>query len=328
MANVTRFTAEVADVLDDPTLQQYTQEEIARHGDRQLRSLHRTMVDGNKEWSNFTIALQKEAALEPLDNVFDYRLPVWVEAVRRVYTRLNDPASQSTFSPYRWTTGGARIGDEIQKSCVPFNQRGGRSGRWWWEGSNTLRLYEFADPQELLVDVVVRPPAMFKGKIATAHADTDKFYLPTPSVGTVDIEEGAYINAEWQITETANANAVHFGMIRRCVYSNASAIFAAARVHEIALDVALPNVIAADDVVETILPFPDQHMRVLVLGTARACMQKKAKLKGLEATIGEYQTELQKFTTYAATPRDTRGPTRWKPRDTRVPPAMRRWGWN
>lgn len=304
--NTTQFLQEVSDLLDNKDARIYPEDEIVRHGDRQLRGLYRTLVESNKQYSNYMMGVQKEVALEPADSVFDYRLPSWVMAVVRVWLRGGSPASESTFNMYAWTSGAAQLGLQVPKSA----QDG--CPRWQWQGSNTLRLLGYGEAQELVLEVVVRPARMFKGKIATANASASKFYLPTPVYGTVEVEEGAYINSDWQVTGTANANATQYGDVRRCVYSNAAVIEAAVRYHELTMDSAFTVALAQADTIETILPLPDEHTRLLVLLTARACFQKKGNMKGLEATQGEMLIEQQRFMQYATPPRDTAGPTEWK----------------
>lgn len=319
--NTTQFLLEVADLLDDPSSRIYPEAERIRSGDRQLRGLYRTLVEANKQFSNYTMGVQKEVALESIDNVFDYRLPSWVMAVVRVWIRGGSPASESTFNLYAWTSGAAQLGLEIQK--------GGQWGepQWKWQGSNTLRLLNFSEAQELVLEVVVRPAPMFKGVIATENPSTSRLYLPAPSYGTVDLEEGSYVNSDWQVTGTANTNATQFGEVRRCVYSNAATVVAAVRYHELVLDSAWPVALAQGDTIETILALPDEHTRLLVLLTARACFQKKGNMKGLEATQGEMLVEMQRFTQFATPPRDSAGPTKWaRPRPTTGQMGWRGWG--
>lgn len=314
--NTSQFLTEVADVLDDPDSEMYPAEEIVRHGNRQLRGLYRTLVESNKQYSNFTMAVQAEVALEPIDNIFDYRLPNWVMAVTRVWIRNGSATSEPNLSLYSWTPGAAQLGNEIPKVGNEVSQR------WSWQGNSTVRLHNFSSAQELVLEVVVRPASMAKAKIATENASTSKLYLP-PSLnyGEIDLEEGAYINSDWQVTTTANTNATHYGDIRRCVYSTPSAISSGSRYVELTFDAAWTNALVQNDVVETVLALPDEHTRVLVLLAARACFQKKGNLKGLEAIQGELLQEQTRFSQYATPPRDSRGPSEWKQRN---PYALRR----
>lgn len=323
--NTSQYLAEVADVLDDPASKMYSAAAIVRHGDRQLRGLYRTLVESNKQYSNFTIGIQKEVALEPIDNVFDYRLPSWVMAVTRVWIRQGAGATETSVSLYLWTSGAAQLGQEIRRRGAAQE----RTPAWSWQGSNTLRLHNFGEAQELAIEVAVRPPKMLKGLIGTANASASKFYLPsTPSYGDIEIEAGAYINSDWQVTGTATANALHYGQIRRCVYSDANALDGLARVHELTMDAAFTNVLAQGDTIETVLPLPDEHTRVLVLLAARACLQQKGNIKGLESIQGELLQEMARFAQFATPPRDTAGPTTYKRQDGAVAQNGWGWGWN
>lgn len=308
--NTSQFLTEVSDVLDDPNSEMYAAEEIIRHGDRQLRGLYRTLVESNKQYSNFTMAVQSSVALEPIDNIFDYRMPTWIMAVTRVWIRNGTATSETSFSPYLWTSGGAQQGSEIPKVAAEAAQR------WSWQGSNTVRLHNFSEAQELLLEVVVRPAKMCKAKIASELLINSSLYLPpTASYGELELEEGAYINSEWQVTTTANLNATHYGEIRRCIYSNAATIAGGLRFNKLDFDADFSNPLEQDDVVETVLALPDEHTRVLVLLTARSCFQKKGNLKALEAIQAELLQEQSRFSQYATPPRDSRGPSDWKRRN-------------
>lgn len=319
--NVSEYLAELGDVLDDPASVEFPAEALMRHGDRQLRGLYRTLVQSNKQHSNCSICVQKEVANEPIDGVFDYRLPSWVLAVTRVWERNGSPLSQSTLSPYLWTVGGAQIGREIPKGV--FGDKNGDLLRWSWDGSNTLRLSKTDQALELILNVTVRPPRMAKVKLATAPSGQAALYLPpTPTFGQYDLEEGSYINSTWQVTETKTTNAATYGESRRCIYSNAATIVASVRRHELKFDANWTSTLETDDIVETLVPLPDEHCRLLVLLAARACFQQKGNMKGLAAIQQELSEEGQKFMTYATPPRDTRGPTEYR-RNTTHPTLNR-----
>lgn len=305
--NTSQYLTEVADVLDDPDSEMYPAEEVIRHGDRQLRGLYRTLVESNKQYSNFTMAVRASVALEPLDNIFDYRLPSWVMAVTRIWIRNGTATSEPNLSLYQWTAGEVQLGSEILKTGREYDPR------WGWQGSGTIRLYNFSAAQELVLEVVVRPAKMCKAKISTAPPDASSLYLPAvPNYGALELEEGAYINSDWEVTDTANANAVYFGESRRCIYSNAATIDALVRYNKLSFDSPFSGTIAQGDTVETVLALPDEHTRILVLLAARACLQKKGNLKGIEAIQGELLQEQTRFSMYASPPRDARGPSEWK----------------
>lgn len=305
--NTSQFLAEVADVLDDPDMDVYSTAEIIRHGDRQLRGLYRTLVESNKDYSNFTMAVQKESALNPMVNVFEYRLPTWVMAVTRVWIRNGNAASEPNLSIYTWTANSAQIGSEIPKR--------GREDepRWDWQGSSTLRLLRFSEAQELLLSVVVRPSRMAKAQIDTGTGSTTTLFLPpTMSYGEGETEEGAYINSDWEVTATATTNGTSYGDVRRCIYNDPAFIQSSVRYHQLTFDSAFTTALVQGDTVETVLALPDEHTRVLVLMTARACFQKKGNLPALQAIQDELLSEQARFQAFATPPRDSRGPSEWK----------------
>lgn len=303
--NVSGFVSECSDLLDDPKNTLYPIATLIRAGDRQLRGLFRTLTETNSEYSNFSMCIQKEAATKVFDATWEYRLPTWIVNVVGVYYRLNEATSESTFSPYKWTTlGTAAKGNKIPKHAAVGLPH------WSWQGNHTLRLEKFTTAQELVIEVAARPPKMVKGKIATANTSQSAFYMPpTPSFGELEIEEGAYINAEFQVTSTSNVNATQYGDIRRCIYSNASTIVSSTRYHELTMDAAWTATLAVDDVIESVLAIPDEHTRLLVLRVGMACAQKRNNTALMKAIMTEMPSEEQKFKDYATPPRDKGGPT-------------------
>ena len=111
----------VRDRLDDnntnAVLRKWTDTEITRHFDEQGRVMFRRMIHSNKEWSNMTVHLQDSNAKTIAKNIYEWRLPTWIEAVTKVYERKTGSTSESTFSPYLWSpTTGVDLGREIPKS--------------------------------------------------------------------------------------------------------------------------------------------------------------------------------------------------------------------
>lgn len=298
------FIAEVQDVLDDAGAKRYPVETIVRNGDRQMRSMFRQMAVANKDYSNFTYCAKSTEAISPFKGTFEFRLPTWIECVSRVNYRLETAAVQTSFSPYRWTQNIVSIGKEIPREGRDPNPR------WSWEGNHTLKLWNLGLVPELVIQCVKLPPKMFYGKIQTVAAQ-GSMYLPSPIYGEVEIEEGAYINSDWQVTTTAATNATHFGDVRRCIYSNAATIVVTTRQHELIFDSNWTVALAQNDALQTVLPIPDEQTRYLVLRTALACMQKKNAQVGIAAISGELSEESARFKN-TIQPRDRSGPRRWK----------------
>jgi len=308
--NVSQFIAEVQDVLDDSSAAKYPIASIVRHGDRQLRGLYRTMLDANKEYSNFTMCVDGASAIQLMSNVWEYRLPTWVMACCRVYRRDSDPASTPTFSPYKWSPlGSVRQGMEIPKWVA-----NDRLLHWSWEGNNTLRVWNQSTAQDLILRVAVRPAKMFKGRIASPAAafETNIINLPSPIYGETELEEGAYINSDWQVSATGQDIGLHLGEIRRCIYSDASVVYGPTRITQITVDSGFSTWLQTYDTVETLVMLPDEHCRYLVLRAAQACFQKKNNIPGMRAIQPELAEEGSKFMTYAGGPRDARGPSVYK----------------
>lgn len=324
---VSGFLDEMRDILDDANKAKFPDATVMRIGDRQLRDMFRTLVQGNKEFSNFTMSVNATAAAEVLDNVFEYRLPTWIMHVAKVSLRSADPTTEATFSPYRWTgASNAKIGTEIPK-FVDNDRR----PRWTWEGNHTLRLHNYTSAQSLVLNVVVRPSPLVTFAIDRVHQSTSKLYLPAQlTLGTVDLEEGAFVNAEFKVTSTVSGSSAAIGAVRRCVYSTPNSQSQGARLHELTFDAGFGAVLAQGDTVESLIPLPDEHTYFLVLKTAQAAFIRKPNITALQSISASLLRAERDFHAYA-TSRDRQGPSYLKSGNNMRPlrdPDRPYYGWS
>lgn len=316
---VSEFLDRLQDVVDDDDGHtNYPDEQRIRELDQQVRSMWRQLVDGNKEHGNFTFALQKESARKLMRNVFEWRLPSWAYSVVRVYRRSDTAggASEPNLSLYLWT---APSDDVALQNEIPKGRQQ-RGPYWEWQGSSTLRLYGYTVAPELVVWCAKLPPRILVATLAQSHSPSSAvaLYLPgTLQYGNVDLEEGAYINADLQVVNTNGATDLHVGSIRRCIYSNPAVIVSGARLHELTFDAAYPANLVLGDKLESVLPIMDAHCRYLVLRVAMALFQKKANKEGLAAIASDLGTEARMFSDFALS-RDSNGPY-WFKRRTGAP---------
>ena len=273
-----------------------------------------------------TVHLQDSNAKTIAKNIYEWRLPTWIEAVTKVYERKTGSTSESTFSPYLWSpTTGVDLGREIPKSD------NGRRDGWTWEGNHTLRLWNWTTVPELTICVAALPAPMFKARIATAYADATGAYLPPAlDVGTFYFEEGRYINADVQCSSTDSIVSTNLGEIRRVIYSRSNAVSGGSRYLELRFDSVWNATLAANDYIETMLPVPDIHANYLTLKVVAACATKKWNVDLLRSLQAEMNEEAMAFQEYAEGPRDKAGPY-FKKTTTRSGgqgyDANRRWTW-
>lgn len=318
----------VRDSLDDNnvnvSLRKWTDAEITRHIDLQLLAMFRRMVHSSKEWSNMILGVQGLAARTIFQNTYEWRLPTWVEAVVAVYYRTGNTTGP-TASQYLWTdAAGVQLGKIIEKS-TPENRRG-----WTWEGNHTLRLWDWASsPPALSLRVAAQPHPLFRAKLTTVYPKATGFYLPTPQIGSVGLEEGRYTNADVQVVETASGTSTNLGAIRRCVWSLPNSVSSGTRYNEIFVDEAWPVELAQNDIVESVLPISELHTRLLVLRVVQACGVKFSNLPLQRYIADELRGEEAAFMEYAEPPRDKAGPY-WRSSSSRSRGPYnpdRPWGW-
>lgn len=335
--NVSQILQRIRDQVDDPipvASRTYSDLEIIRHVDEQLRQMYRTMMTSSLEWSNLCLGLSDANKRTLFTDTFEWRLPTWIEKVVKVYRRNpTDATTELTFSPYNWTSTPNQLGMEIPKT-----DPGRRSG-WSWEGNHTFRVWNWNQSLDLILLCATLPPPVFKATLTAAHgtpSDT-ALYLPA-AVGASDLgdflsfaEEGRHVNAEIEVVGTADAADLKLGEVRRCIYSKV-VDDSGTRRHELKFDAAFSSVFAVGDTVETRIPIPEIHTRLLILKVVNACAVKKFNTD-LQRSIGaEMGLELGQFAEYAKGPRDSSGPF-FKTRGTRVgasrydPDRYPRYGW-
>lgn len=332
--NISTAITIVRDHLDDPQSVKYTDREIVRHVDEQARVMFRKQTQQNRDWHNFSLCIQKENAREIFGGTFEWQMPTWIDRVIQVYERDGSATAESTYSPYLWTaSNGVRFGRKIDR-INPTN--GGDRPGWSWDGQHTLRLWRFTSAPELVLLVTKVPPPMFKVNLLSAYADASGAYLPAGTdttnfvYGTLAAEEGAYINAEVQVTPTG-ATDTGLGAIRRVSYSKPNSLVSGAIKTEIRFDYNMPATLSVGDDLETLLPVPDAHARLLVLLVVNGLFIKKNNVDGMKAISGELAKEWAEFIAYATMPRDNAGPVF---KTSRSSPTRRTsvdlwpgWGW-
>jgi hypothetical protein len=311
--NVTQILQAIRDQVDDPLSLKHSDAELVRHVNQQVLGMFRTMIRSQVEWSNMTIALKKADALTLFRNTHEWRLPNWVEKVVKVWERRpTDIAAELTLSPYNWTSDPNQIGSELPKSDHH------RKAGWTWDGNHAFRVWGGAEPQDYFLHIAALPPPVFRVRVANAHAvpsDT-KLYLPATLTTTLPVElgdltareEGRYVNAEVEVSDTTSATDLKRGETRRVVYSNAAVNDAGTRRHELTLEFALSSVVAVGDSFETLIPVPEIHTRLLILKVANACAIKMFNTDLQRAIAPEMQQEMAIFADYAQGPRDSSGP--------------------
>lgn len=310
--NTTQHIAAVRDVLDETLLpnvagKKYTDEEILRHTDLQVRQLFRTLVSLTKEYHNFIICRRKEDARQVMANAWEWRLPSWISNVARVYEVLGlSGANETTVSPYLYPlVASMRFGREIEKEAPDL-----RVEHWSWQGRHTLRIASLAAPIDIVLFVAKLPPRMFRVKLESPSESKSVIYLPVSpekSAGGYDLEPGVYVNSDMQCTMTNAAQSMNYGQVSRVIYSDPVALVSNTRTHVLHFDWPLPSMPEAGDIFESMLPVPYEHARYLQLLVANACAQKKNG-EVLEALKDDLAKETALFMEYANNPRDFNGP--------------------
>ncbi len=294
--NVRLVLKDPADATNNPD-QKWSDAEILEHGSRMQQSLTRIQIEKGRDFSNFALALQAASAQQLYDTSWQWRLPTWVSSVSSVF-RLNDgtSATEVTFSPYLWSKSlPLSAAGRIEKI------RQGVAQGYRWDGIRTLRVWGFSSAPKLCLEVATTPAPLFKATIGaqpSVAAGLNEMYLPvTGLVGREGLEEGCYVNAQIHVSSATDLENV--GIVQRCVYSKANILLDSARRQKLTFDGVFHSALAQNDVVQSVIPFSDEHTRALVLLTANQCLMKEGAVPIMKALAPELSRELAAFAQYA-----------------------------
>lgn len=317
--NLTDFIIQVRYVLDDPSdavnnpQQTYSDQMLVSIASQHVQSLARIQAQRDQGFHNFMLAVKNADAKQIVSGCMQWSLPPWIMNIsnlRVITTGTSDATQTPTFSPYKWASA-LSLGDSM-----PKKSKHGDYG-WDWDGNRTLRLWNFSTVADLLLDVAKLPPRLFKATLDQDAADEGELYLPSSlTLGTEDLIEGGYINSEVQVTSLSDtsANVESIGVTRRCIYSKSAQIVSTNdddnRRTILDFEEDFPMMLQEGDGIESVIPFGEEHMRLLVLKTAWSCFEKTANIPAMKAIQPEMAEELKAFVEYV-TPRDTFSPGMW-----------------
>jgi len=309
--NIAEFLTEVRLIVDDPIdavnnpQNKFTTTALLSYLQRHAQALCRTQFQRDQGFHNFPLILKSAEAKQVVRNVYQWALPPWVVGVSAVRMKngTDDAVTEPTFSPFLWTNQ-VVLSDPLQKKAKNSDYG------WKWDGNRTLQLWGESFAPTLYLEVTKLPARLFTATIDQIGASTSKFYLPVAlTLGLEDRVEGGYINAEIQVATSVTISKV--GLVRRVVYSNANVDSGAGvRKSELTLESALPAALAVGDTIETLIPYGEEHSRLLLLKTAWSCFEQLANIPAQKAIAADLGDEMAKFLDYI-TPRDTAQVESW-----------------
>jgi hypothetical protein len=309
--NVTEFLAEIRTILDDPVdavnnpQNKFTDAAIISYLSRHCQGLCRTQFQRDQGFHNFMLILKLAEAKNPIRNVFQWALPPWVVGISRVRLKLgsDDPVIEPTFSPHLWTSP-LTLSDPLERK--PKNSDLG----WKWDGNRGFQLWGYSFAQTIALEVCKLPARLLTGTVDQLRVELDRAYLPAAlTLGQEDRVEGAYINAELQVTGSVTISKI--GQVRRVVYSNANVDSGGGtRKSDLYLESTLPAALEVGDTIETVIPYGEEHARLLLLKTAWSCFEQLANIPAQKAIAADLADEMAKFLDYV-TPRDMAQADSW-----------------
>lgn len=301
--NASQWLDQVRNYLDDQDKIKFPDSMVFANGDSIGRSMFEIACRLSPDWHNTQLVFDGANARQ-MDSVsWAWKLPPWVRRVVKAHVRNpTNTTDTPTFAQGQATTI-VTEGQEIPKTDAV------RKKGWMWDGNYGFMLLGYNQVPDISIRVAKVPPRMFRATIKTETANKKQMVLPDPlELGLRDIDEGAYINAEVQCVATVNAAGLNLGVVRRVIYSTATATVGGARAQRLDFESDWPELIVNGDIFETLVPWPDSFGTYHVLRTVQSTIPKKPNLDLLRTIAPELAREEQQFKEAVAPQRDRRGP--------------------
>lgn len=310
--NLDQFIADMRRILNDPDDpvnnpgMKYSDATLVAHADRHLQSLSRIQVQRDQGYGNTPIVLYAANARQVVNGVWLWTLPHWVANIVTLRELLTPPTSETNLTPYMWSVS-ASIGPPIERKSKRIDYG------WKWDGNRTIQMWGMGSAPNLYLEVAKAPARLFK---VTLDQDSPapgqqgvKQSVIMPQAwtrGVEDIMEGAYINAEVQVTTLADAtaNVELYGVTRRCIYSKAGQLIDGTRRTTLFFEEDWEGGPSVGDTIQSVIPIADEHIRVLQLRVAWSCFEQLANLPAQKAIQPALVEETKNFIEHI-TPRDT-----------------------
>lgn len=323
--NVSEFLLDMRRILDDPAdapVKKFSDADLIAYTDLQLKSLARIQTQRDQGYHNCPLVLRGSEARQVIRDVWQWTLPVWVSNIVSVREMILDEETtrQQTFTPHMWADP-ASLGAPLEKKSKRYDTG------WNFDGNRTFQMWGWGGSYGIFLHVAKAPARLFKAVLdenaPEPGTDTERpsIFLPATLVyGVEDANEGAYVNADVQVSglATPTTNGESFGAYRRCIYSKAGQIVSGSRRTQLYFETPWPETLLAGDTVESLIPIQDEHVRVLQLKVAWSCFERLANLPAQKAIAASLADEMRMFSEHV-TPRDTVLSESWhEPRPTTV----------
>jgi len=264
----------------------------------------RKQVAIDEKYHNHKFDLLTTDATQISGDVWSYRLPPWVMRITEV--RL---MQTSNIDP--------------RKNLIPEIHDGLGKGFQYSKG-NRIELWQWGDAQDITISCAKRPARLTKGTLPDQTAMTASEMRLDEDSASGDASnhphesvDGSYVNGMFEITGVDSGATPRYvsGQMRRCTNSQHGQQLSTTLHTLLTFEDAWSPILATADTYEMHPEIADEHMRCLILLSARAAWQRKGNFDEIRASSPEFTQEWNEFMSHIR-PRSLTGPRVIKSRVT------------
>lgn len=298
----------VRDRVNDSASTFYTDAEIARTVDIHVRALFRQRADADPTYglTRLNILDTSDNVSQVYSDVYAYSLPTWVYKIHAVRERATTSQGEGKMLPH-----------------VPYRHKG---YGWTWAGDRVIHVRGSSAIKSIIVECAKTPAQLHTGALPVVSPNSTSMYLDTtpsiPTGGSLDWEEGAYLNSKIEITGTTSESGSVFNRGRVLTVTGSDRRYVSSAWYVLAT-VTPPQTASATAATATYEMHPeidDGHLNYLVLLVADTLFQKTNNVNGIQALQTQLNLERAQFNNWLIPRQDQQQYFLTDPANVEIPP--------
>jgi hypothetical protein len=289
----TDFLNDIRGIVDDGLESKFTDDYLLGQGHRKIQRMFRQMTE-TQEGYHFVEYDVESSALTSVDTeTKELRLPPWASKVRSIRPREGMGTAAS-------------MGDQLVHATAAYPDT--PSWRNW--SDNRLRLHHWSGSSGLRLVIAKTPARMMRFTISALATDASTVNLPAePDVGVMETQADWYRNERFEVLSTTRISTAHavVGVRGYVTASTPNQVVGSALRTVLTFADAWPAILKVGDVLESVVPLPEELTRLAVLETAMICFQHHGNDEAQVAMLDELRVERRDFAAYIQQ-RQSQGP--------------------
>lgn len=281
---VTDFLSDIRGIIDDGLEAKFSDDYLLAQGHRKIQRMFRQMTETQEGYHFVELDAEPSEIVSVDTETKELRLPPWASKVRAIYPRTGSGAAAS-------------MGDPMIHATAAYPDA--PSWRNW--SDNRIRFHHFAGSTGLRLIVAKTPARMMRFTIAAIAGDALTVNLPAaPTIGVMETQANAYQNERFEVKSTGESGTTHqvVGVRGYVTASAPNQVVGGALRTVLTFADAWPAILKVGDVLESVVPLPDELTRLAVLETAMICFQHHGDDEAQVALLDELRMERRDFGAY------------------------------